>query len=278
MPLYGGNAHRHDLVAKPRLIGAVGHRERVGIAGAGQDCLALRDGAVRVAAQAGEEVIPVQKRLVQRLAVIAVFDVVIHHIPLRALVKREIVFADNADLRRLLALVQRHPIKAVEAVQYRLTVGAARRRSVRLRPCLPDGQGTRGVFDRAVVRKQHVQLRRPAGTGRPGQNIAVIPAKLRGHQVAGRHALHENAARVDLVFFMHFGDERLQKIQVVIFVVIGRHLRKLPVAKKSGRMVIEHALHLPDTRLVRVREHADEALAIRHHCPRGINRMAPARH
>ena len=84
LPLDRLMAHGHDLVMEPGLVAPLGERDGEFVAPAGEDGLGMGDGAVRVPPGAGEEVVPVEERFVQGLAVVPVLDVQPHQVRLVA--------------------------------------------------------------------------------------------------------------------------------------------------------------------------------------------------
>ena len=141
LPLDGGRGQGPDLIFKPTVPPIRRESQGEAVTGAGAAGLAAHHGAVLFLADAGEEVVPVEERLVQGLAVVAVFDVEIDQVRFLPLVEGEVVLPLDADLGNGITLVDLHPVETGVLVDDRFVVGGAGGQAVLLGPGLPDGQG-----------------------------------------------------------------------------------------------------------------------------------------
>ena len=144
LPEHGARLHRHHAVIQPAVAATIRRGKRELVARARDVSVRVHDGAVRFSAHAGEVIVPDQRRVVQRLAVVAVFDVEIRHVRFCPAIEGEVVLADDADLRNGFACVDAHPVVAVVAVD-RERLRFVRRDVVELRPRLPDVEVSRFV-------------------------------------------------------------------------------------------------------------------------------------
>ena len=272
--------HPVHPVPGPRVPVPRDHRERRAVACPGAGGLRIRDGAVRFPADAGEQIIPDQRSVVQGLSVIPVFDVQVHQIRLLSLVEGKVVLPDDADLRNRAALVDPHPVQPVLPVHVLLLTYVVRDVVV-LRPALPDGGVAALVDDLSVSVIQQVRECSAAGSGRACQHIGVIAGEHGGHQVAHGHALHEDPALVDVVFPLHLFDQRKDHVGVVVLRDIVPC--DLTVEIAAGRVRRFHRVPFPPPDapypvVVGVREEHDEAVPLGHHRPGGVDALAPSGH
>ncbi len=73
----------------------------------------MDDGSVSLPAHTCEHVVPNQGCVIERLTVVAVFDIQINKISLFALIEGKIVFSYDAYLRYRIAAIEAHPVITV---------------------------------------------------------------------------------------------------------------------------------------------------------------------
>ncbi len=134
LPANGGTAHCLDAVLVPRLVAVIGQGDRERVTLARDQGVGVDDRSIRLASGAGEEVVPIQEGLIEGLTVVAVLDIEINEVGLFALIEGEVVFADDADLRDGVALVDLHPVEAAVFIDRELAVLLPWRRPVVLGP------------------------------------------------------------------------------------------------------------------------------------------------
>ena len=110
LPQHGPHRHFHRGIVEPRFLAFVRQCQRKAVAHRLPDCFFFHQRTIRRAAHAREHIVPTIERLVQRLTVIAVFDIQIDKVSLLTRVERKIILSDDADLRRVVNAVHLHPI------------------------------------------------------------------------------------------------------------------------------------------------------------------------